>query len=131
MNTTLPFTVLSISMHPSLPNDLLATVLLSHGYRKMRSSNISDSPNFPRVALSSICGKTVDNVILLHFSHQLQTSYRYSASLSEYCALCRIRCYNRTLAILCTLIYLFMDLGDVVCCFSHGFCLFLEQKVSS
>jgi len=31
VNTTLPFTVFSISMHPSLPNDLLATVLLIHG----------------------------------------------------------------------------------------------------
>jgi len=69
------FTVFSISMHPSLPNDLLATVLLSHGSRNPFVLLIApvvkpNLPTDPHIPLQTILSSGVFAINTINLSLQ-------------------------------------------------------------
>jgi len=75
MNTTLPFTIFSISLRPSLPTDLLATVLLSHGspnpFVLLVSPVIKPNlPTGPHIPLQTILSSGVFAINIINLSLQ-------------------------------------------------------------
>jgi len=62
----------AIIVHGTLPDSFLLSTIVP--IPKGRNANVSDSSNFRGIALSSMYGKLIDNIILQRFSDRLQTS---------------------------------------------------------
>ena len=68
--TTLLFN--AILVHGALPDNFLRSTIVP--IPKGRNADGSNSNNYRGIALSSIFGKLMENIVLIKFSNQLQTS---------------------------------------------------------
>jgi len=89
----------AILVHGALSDNFLRSTIVP--IPKGRNADESNSNNYTGIALSSIFGKVMDNIVLIKFSNQLQTSsLQFGFKAKSSTNLCTFNCPERDISLL-------------------------------